>query len=369
MYPHPLFTIFGQDVMAYGVCMAIGIIACFGFLMFTMWYKKFNEDATDKILLIGLFGTGFGIFSAMLFQSVYNYISNPDNGFHLSGLTFIGGLIGGVVSFLAVYFLYIYVIAPRTKIKFLQNNMNATLTDALPFIPIGICIAHAFGRLGCFFAGCCYGSEVSEGGWGLPVAVDKPGVLVVPTQLYEMLFLILLAAVMAILYFKFKLNYNFGVYSICYGIWRFCIEFVRDDSRGEIWKGASITPSQFWSIIMVILGIGYFFLQYYVLAKQMKHPELAVNQDADVSAEIDKAEAVPVSEQSESVESEATEGTDTEEEKTDGKKGEAVAVAEDTETSAGTKKRGGKSGAKKSVKTSSPEKQEADEDKSQKEDE
>ena len=83
----------------------------------------------------------------MLFQSLYNYIDNPAAGFRLNGsMTFIGGLIGGVVSFVLVYWLYIYVIAPHTKIGFLKNNMNATLTDALPFIPIGICIAHATAR-------------------------------------------------------------------------------------------------------------------------------------------------------------------------------------------------------------------------------
>ncbi len=165
MYPDSLFEIFGQGVHAYGICMAVGIIACFGFLMFTMWYKKFNEEATDKILLIGLFGTGFGIFAAILFQSFYNWLEDTSKPFTLGGMTFIGGLIGGVASFLGVYFLYIYVIAPRTKIKFLQNNMNATLTDALPFIPIGIAIAHAFGRLGCFFGGCCFGYPAE---WGLP---------------------------------------------------------------------------------------------------------------------------------------------------------------------------------------------------------
>ena len=121
MYPDPLFKIGSQGVYAYGICMAVGIIACFGFLLFTMWYKKFNEEATDKILLIGLFGTGFGIFAAMLFQSVYNYIANPSGGFHLGGMTFIGGLIGGVASFLGVYFLYMYVVRPRTKIKLLTN--------------------------------------------------------------------------------------------------------------------------------------------------------------------------------------------------------------------------------------------------------
>ena len=264
------------EVYLYGICMALGIISCFGFLMYTMWKKNFNDEATDKILLIGVFGTGFGILSAALFQGLYNYIDNPAGGFSLSGMTFIGGLIGGVLSFLGVYWLYIYVIAPRTKIKLLQNNMNATLTDALPFIPIGIAIAHAFGRLGCFFGGCCYGMEAD---WGLYCAgsysngIYSQGPKVVPLQLFEMSFLIVLAVVMAVLYFKVKFNYNFGLYAVAYGVWRFCIEFARGDERGQF-IGTALSPSQFWSIIMVFVGAGYFFLQYYVLAKHMKHPEL-----------------------------------------------------------------------------------------------
>ncbi len=275
----------GIDIYLYGICMAVGILACFGFLMFTMWKKNFNEDATDKILLIGVFGTGFGIFAAMLFQSVYNYIADPSPNkiFKLEGMTFIGGLIGGVVSFLTVYFLYIYVIAPRTNIKLLQNNMNATLTDALPFIPIGIVIAHAFGRLGCFFAGCCFGGP-TDAWYGLPcanatvvingVSTNLRGVNVVPTQLFECLFLVALGVVMAVLYFKFRFNYNFGLYAIAYGVWRFIIEYVRVDDRGEMFPGAKLYPSQIWSIVMVIAGIAFIFLQYYVLSKHMKHPEL-----------------------------------------------------------------------------------------------
>lgn len=269
MHPQPLFEIFGQGVYAYGICMAVGIIACFGFLLFAMWYKNFNEEATDKVLLIGLFGTGFGIFAAMLFQSVYDVIANPSAGFKLGGMTFIGGLIGGVGSFLAVWNIYVYVIAPRTKIKLLKNNMNAGLTDALPFIPIGIAIAHAFGRFGCFWGGCCYGQPAE---WGLPCS-QYDNIPRIPTQLFEMSFLFLLAGVMALLYFKFKFNYNFGLYSIAYGIWRFVLEFFRDDYRGGI-EGAALSPSQIQSIIMVILGVGYFFLQYYLLSKMMKHPEL-----------------------------------------------------------------------------------------------
>lgn len=303
MHPQPLFEIGSLKVYPYGLCMAAGIILCFLFLLLTMKLKKFNEEATDKLLIIGVFGTGFGIFMALLVQSIYNYIANPSEGFKLEGMTFLGGLIGGVVSFLGVYFLYMYVIAPAAKrraekwanekveeggkprSKFLitvnkamQNNMNATITDAMPFIPIGICIAHAFGRLGCFFGGCCYGQEAD---WGLYCAgsynkftgVYTVGPQVVPTQLFEMSFLIILAAVMAFLYFRYKFKYNFSVYAISYGIWRFIIEFFRDDDRGGI-AGAALTPSQILSIFMVLAGVGLIFLQMYVLNKHMKHPEL-----------------------------------------------------------------------------------------------
>ena len=275
VHPEALFHIFGLGVYAYGICMAVGIIACFAFLMFTMKIKKFNEISTDAILLIGIFGTGFGLLSAMIFQGIYNLIQTGT--FDMGSMTFIGGLIGGVVSFLGVWNLYMYVIRPRTKLTWLNAHMNATLTDALPFIPIGITIAHAFGRLGCLFAGCCYGKEVS---WGIQCssAITADGIRytldvnVIPTQLFEMCFLIVLAAVMALLYFKFKFNYNFSVYAIAYGIWRCIIEFFRDDDRGQF-IGTKISPSQFWSIIMVLIGVGYIFAQLYLFSKLMKHPE------------------------------------------------------------------------------------------------
>lgn len=273
MYPDPLFSIGNVHVYAYGVCMAVGIILCFVFLLWTFSYKNFNEECTDKMLLLGIVATGIGIVFAMLFQSVYDYIADPEAGFKFGSMTFLGGLIGGVGSYLIVYNVYVYAIAPRAKSKMLQNHMNASLTDAIPFIPIGIVIAHAFGRLGCSFAGCCHGPE-TDAWYGIYMYARSFGeyTKVVPTQLFECIFLFILAGVMALLYFKFKFNCNFGVYCIAYGVWRFLIEFVRDDDRGGFIPG--LTPSQFWCIIMVIIGIGYFFLYQYVFKKMMKHPEL-----------------------------------------------------------------------------------------------
>ncbi len=285
-----LFHIGSLSVYPYGICMALGLVCCFAFLLFTMTKRNFNEEAIDKILFLGVFAAGFGIFMAMVFQAMYDFIADPSKGFDLSGsMTFQGGLIGGVVGFVAVWNLYVFVIAPRAKSKLLSNNMNASLSDALPFIPIGITIAHAFGRLGCTFAGCCHGAK-TDAWYGIWMYTNEFGhAKVVPTQLFECIFLVFLAAIMIVLYFKFKFNYNFGLYAIAYGIWRFVIEFFRDDYRGTFVGG--LTPSQFWSIIMVVVGIGYFFLQYFLLSKFMKHPELQPSvRERDKNKDDDKGE-------------------------------------------------------------------------------
>ncbi|MCD8373151.1 MAG: prolipoprotein diacylglyceryl transferase [Clostridia bacterium] len=255
------------DIYLYGICMAVGIILCFVFLLWTFSYKNFNEKSTDIMLFVGVLATAIGILFAMLFQSVYNYIDSGDWSF--GSMTFLGGLIGGVGFYLLFYFGYTRLVAPRAKRQWLKNDMNATLADAVPFIPIGITMAHAFGRLGCFFAGCCYGVK-TDAWYGIQFATTSTKV--VPTQLFECIFLVLLTIIMALLYFKFHFNCNFGVYCIAYGVWRFVLEFWRGDYRGSFIAG--LTPSQFWCIVMVLLGIGYFFAYKYIFKKHMKHPEL-----------------------------------------------------------------------------------------------
>jgi len=273
MYPHTIIKIFDLEFNLYGICMAAGLLCCFLFLYFTFRKLKFNDSASDLILVVGVFATALGLFFAVLFQSVYDFIANPDpdKKFYITGrMTFLGGLIGGVASYILLYCLYVFVIAPRTKVKWLQNDANAGISDALPVIPIGICIAHAFGRLGCFFAGCCSGAP-TDAWYGLPCSNTYPGQNVVPVQLFEACVLLVLAAVMAFLFFRYRFPCNFTVYAIGYGVWRFCIEFVRADDRGEFLF--SLTPSQFWSIVMVICGVGYAFLYRFCLKKFMKHPE------------------------------------------------------------------------------------------------
>ena len=149
-------------------------------------------------------------------------------------MTFLGGLIGGVIVYLGLYFLYVYVINPRLKEKsFFKSDMNKGVWELLRFVPISITLAHGFGRIGCFFAGCCGGVETNMWfGVVFPGHTEK----VVPTQLFEAIFLFLISAAMILLYFRLHFKYNMAVYLIGYGYCRLIIEFFRNDERGALFR-------------------------------------------------------------------------------------------------------------------------------------
>ena len=274
MYPNELFNIFGVSVDLYTICFLVGIIACLVFTIIAMKKCGYSNTARDTIIIIGIFAILIGLLSAALFQAFYNLIAGK--GFVFEGMTFIGGLIGGIIAFVGLYFLYVYAINPRLKEKsFFKSDMNKGIWYLLRIAPISITIAHGFGRIGCFFAGCCYGKP-TEAWYG----IQFPGLhtKVIPTQLFEAIFLFILSAVMIVLLFVVHFKYNMSVYLISYGVWRFVIEYFRGDYRGSLIPGLS--PSQFWSIVMVLLGIGIFFLYRYFDPKFNKKPE-EIEKDAE----------------------------------------------------------------------------------------
>ena len=261
----------------YTVWFIIGIIACLIFAIIAMKKCGYSKSASDTVIVIGVFAIIFGLLTAILFQAVYDFISNPSAGFKFNGgMTFLGGLIGGVVSFIGLYFLYVYVINPRLSEKnFFKSDMNKGIWYLVRIAPISITIAHAFGRVGCLFAGCCHGHETHEW-YGIYSANAET--TVVPLQLYEAIFLFTLTAIMMMMLFKFHSKDTMAVYLISYGIWRFVIEFFRADYRGSFIPGLS--PSQFWSIIMIIAGVIVFFVYRYfdkkIEEKEIKEKEAPV---------------------------------------------------------------------------------------------
>ena len=257
MWPYPLI---GNFVYLYGVMIAVGIVAAF--IVLFLYSKKFNIQGsfTDFVFYNGILSIVLGFGAAWVFQLVYDIIEDrstwnvfvnalrawwedPSKGFNYSGgITFIGGLIGGVICFLLVYLLC-------------RKRYTSKLVDVLSIVPCSILIAHAFGRVGCFFAGCCYG-KVTYGIFGMKFPhLAEP---VHPTMLYEAIFLFVMFAICTFLLFKFKFKHNMSVYLITYGIFRFLVEYLRGDHRGEFVAG--ISPSQFWSILMVVAGIALWIL-------------------------------------------------------------------------------------------------------------
>ena len=255
MCDKPIFGIFHM----YGIMIAVGILACFWLLFYYGKKRNVEDKFIDFIFYNGIASIAFGFFSAALFQATYNYIENPKNGFDLGGgITFIGGLIGGVITFLVVYVIF------RKKYK-------SKLLDVVSFLPCCITLAHGFGRIGCFCAGCCYGLP-TDSIFGVVFPNMEYLGKVHPTQLYEAVFLFLLCAVMFVLVMKWNFKHGLSVYLIAYGVFRFFIEYVRDDNRGGFIPGLS--PSQFWSICMVVIGVGLIFLVNY-LWKTRKKEEIA----------------------------------------------------------------------------------------------
>ena len=255
MYPFSLLPEGWPEVHLYGVMIAIGILAAFVFLMYAGKKMSVKDKVVDFVFFTGIASIAVGFFSAAVFQAFYDYLEHPENGFSLSGrITFIGGLIGGVVCFLAVYFL-------------LRKRAHGTLSQVVSIAPCSILVAHGFGRLGCLFAGCCYGAE-TDSIFGVEFLVYRSGNYVPegitrhPTQLYEALFLFAMFALCTFLLLKFKFRHNMSVYLVSYGIFRFLIEYVRDDARGTLAEG--ISPSQFWAIFMVVIGVAlYFWLEFF----------------------------------------------------------------------------------------------------------
>ena len=258
MYPE--IRIFSLTIDLYTVWFVIGIITCLIFTIIAMKRCGYSKSASDTIIIIGIFAIIIGLLTAILFQAIYDFINNPSAGFKFNGgMTFLGGLIGGVVAFIGIYFLYVYVINPRLKDNnFFKSDMNKGIWYLVRIAPISITIAHAFGRIGCLFAGCCHGHVTTEwyGVWSANAEAK-----VIPLQLYEALFLFVLSGLMIVLLFKYNFKDNMALYMVSYGIWRFVIEYFRADYRGSFIPGLS--PSQFWSIIMVLGGVAVFFIYRY----------------------------------------------------------------------------------------------------------
>lgn len=171
--------------------------------------------------------------------------------FWYGGLTYYGGFL--LIIPLGIWFLRRYNIRPWS------------VGDLAGFcVPLGI----GFGRLGCYYAGCCYG-KVCDVPWGVSfptgspawrqhfeehlVTVSQGSLPVHPAQLYTVAAMWLLAAAMYWWYRK-KRTFEgevFWLFTLLYAVVRFFIELIRSDERGEYF---GMSTSQGIGVLLIIFS-------------------------------------------------------------------------------------------------------------------
>ena len=263
MYPFQI--VFGLTL--YDILLCVGIVVAFVVFGYLADKRNIKVRLQKFSLVCGCFAIGTGLISASFFQALYDIPKK--GGFEFlfkiteegkielvnTGITFYGGIVGGVSIFLLIYFL-----VGRRYYKNTDNPRyhNENFFSMASCAVTGIAIAHSLGRIGCLTAGCCHGAPTDEW-YGIMMHVGGEYQKYVPTQLFEAIFLLLLFVFLFINAYRGG-KYNLPIYMSVYGIWRFVIEFVRDDYRGSVGIDA-ITPSQLIAIIMILGAIGVVFLE------------------------------------------------------------------------------------------------------------
>ena len=232
----------------YGLMGAIGTVIAILIACFTK--NRYGVKRDDVLYSACFAGIGVLLGSKLLYVIVtlphiienYEFYSADKSLLFTSlfgGYVFYGGLIGGIIMGM-VYG------------KIFKINPIKLVDIYAPLIPL----IHGFGRIGCFFAGCCYGAPSEKYGVYFDALGGAPqGVKLFPIQLVEAGINFIVFAVLMIFAVKkiFKLGGITGAYLSVYAIERFILEFFRYDSiRGGL---LGISTSQWISIFLLPIGL------------------------------------------------------------------------------------------------------------------
>ncbi len=244
---HPiLFEIGRFPVYTYGVLLAAAYLLG---LQFALRRARTRGLDPNRVMDLGIWIIISALAGAKLLLLVVDFDTFGRNPAELLTLLRSGGVFyGGLIAAVAVALWYLR----RHKMPMW------TVTDV--FAP-GIALGHVIGRMGCLFAGCCFGRPTD-----LPWAIEFHSTYAAqnvgtplniplhPTQLYEAGAELLILVFLLVTERKGRPfpGRTFWGYLLLYGISRFIIEFYRGDSRGMV---GDFSTSQFVSLLIVPLAI------------------------------------------------------------------------------------------------------------------
>jgi phosphatidylglycerol:prolipoprotein diacylglycerol transferase len=214
------------SIYSYGFFIALGALA--GFLILSSQRKKFrlttDELSSLLIWIIVMSFVGGKVF--FFFEDPEKYIQNPKPLYSGGGFVFYGSLLFSL-----------------SYLLFWVNRKKIALRPFMDVIALMIPVVHMFGRIGCFFAGCCYG-KVCSSSLGVvftdPLSKARPlGTPLYPTQLYDVAINLVIILVLVVLRKRQKFSGQLlAAYIALYAIGRFINEQFRgDEARGFIFDG------------------------------------------------------------------------------------------------------------------------------------
>ena len=243
MYPD-LIDIGFLHLKTYGACMAAGFLACWTLIE----RLSGRKDLSNMLLSLMVSGVVGSRIAYVIEHWQTEFAAAPENIIRVDQ----GGLMfyGGFILSLAVFFSWC----------FIKHEKALQLSDLLAaVVPLG----HAFGRIGCFFYGCCYGRD-SNAWCAVTFPPGSPSwhehgrrlVSVLPTQLFEAAALMALFAALMLLWKhrKGRDGLIVGAYMVGYAAIRFGIEYLRGDPRAAV---GPFSISQTISIGLALVGAAF----------------------------------------------------------------------------------------------------------------
>jgi phosphatidylglycerol---prolipoprotein diacylglyceryl transferase len=242
-----LLEISGIKIYSYGFFIAVGYISALLIGRFLAKARGLNPAHFMDLAFIAIVT---GVVGARLFFVLTNNQGiTPSEllDFWNGGLVFYGGFICATLACLAY-----------------GKWRRMPIWVSTDIVVTGVALAHVFGRIGCFAAGCCHGS-VCDLPWAMEnhsgfVAQEMRGLPLHPVQLYEAFSLLLLAGFLAYVVARRKLKDGNPalIYLTGYAMIRFVMEFFRGDVERGFVLGGVFSTSQAIALALFLLGTGLF---------------------------------------------------------------------------------------------------------------
>lgn len=240
---YPILVKLGPfTIYSYGFFLALGFMLAIIYVTREAKRAGVDPQRVSDLAFYLIISAIIGSRLLFIITEPHDFMENPLEVFKIwkGGLVFYGGFIGALF----------------TGIWYVKRH-GMPVWKTADIIAPAIALGQSLGRIGCFSAGCCYGSE-TDVPWAVtftdPSSLAKIGVPLHPAQLYEAaldfgIFLFLIA-------FRKRKGFDgqlLWLYALLYAIVRLIVEFFRGDPRGFV--GGMLATSQLIGLIMIPVSV------------------------------------------------------------------------------------------------------------------